>query len=135
MASPRIQVMDLDILGGRHGSPLKEDLAEVSAEASPQVSGQPGASAMAAQEAFPKAMAAAVCMERPESGCAPHPLQVCLLDKISIKESMWGDTPLRLRLVQSLSWWQTHAPPSVVDRKSTRLNSSHEIPSRMPSSA
>ena len=26
-------------------------------------------------------------------------------------------------------------PPDLIDRKSTRLNSSHEIPSRMPSSA
>ena len=83
--------MDLDTLGGRRGSLLKEDLAEVSAKAGPQGSGHLGASAIAAQGASPKAMAAAVRMERPESGCAPHPLQVCLLDKISNKESMWGD--------------------------------------------
>ena len=31
--------------------------------------------------------------------------------------------------------WRVNAIPTFVDRKSTRLNSSHEIPSRMPSSA
>ena len=128
VANPRIQVMDLDTRGGRHGSLLKEDLAEVLAEASPQVSGQPGASAIAAQGASPKAMAAAVCMEHPESGCAPHPLQVCLLDRISLKERMWGDTPLRLRLVRSLSWCQTHAPPSVVSFILQGVQEDHPLP-------
>ena len=31
--------------------------------------------------------------------------------------------------------WPMFDPKAVIDRKSTRLNSSHEIPSRMPSSA
>ena len=42
------------------------------------------------------------------------------------------DSPLRLRFREGGSQYDIYA---VRDRKSTRLNSSHEIPSRMPSSA
>ena len=51
-----------------------------------------------------------------------------------------SDPGQRVRLVQTardLTEFHVASRPSadVVDRKSTRLNSSHEIPSRMPSSA
>ena len=41
-------------------------------------------------------------------------------------------TPLRLTVLRLVA---ASAKPVKADRKSTRLNSSHEVPSRMPSSA
>ena len=61
----------------------------------------------------------------------------------------YGETPSLLKIQQiSWAWWRVPVIPATQeaeagevpeprreDRKSTRLNSSHEIPSRMPSSA
>ena len=55
-----------------------------------------------------------------------------LVSKMTLEEKVSQlryDAPAVKRLgIPSYNWWNE-------DRKSTRLNSSHEIPSRMPSSA
>ena len=87
-----------------------------------KVSGQPGAPAIAANGESSLAIAAPQCiahpdpecMAHPESGCPPHPLQDSLLLTISRWEAIWGNTPLRLRLLQCLPWWKRNAPSLVV---------------------
>ena len=114
-------------LAGLHGEvagevPQVAVLAVDKARERAQVSGQPGAPAIAANGESSLAIAAPQCiahpdpecMAHPESGCPPHPLQDSLLLTISRWEAIWGNTPLRLRLLQCLPWWKRNAPPPVV---------------------
>ena len=81
----------------------------------------------------------------PESGRACSSGEVLDHDRLPLEFTTHGKSALYAKRIDE--WWRSRAIPSTRDgirrvqrqpsgdRKSTRLNSSHEIPSRMPSSA
>ena len=79
-----------------------------------------GSSPLMAREAFLSAPGASTAA----GGCLAYTAATLVFSLILLKPGSWGD--IRGTKPENLPW---------LDRKSTRLNSSHEIPSRMPSSA